>query len=110
MSATLLRFGLYLLVILLVLFVIDTAYENSALHDFVNVEFLQKAMGFAVLLTVAGAVLRVLEGASRKVTKSRCTVCRTPVTPGAIYCRQHLRNILADEDDRTHHTRNERLR
>ena len=105
MSSTLLRSGLYLLVIVFALFVVDTVFINSPFNDFVSADMLQKAMGLAVLLTIAGMVLLVMEKASRKLVKSRCQVCRTEVPPGAIYCRQHLRSVLADEDDVTHHAR-----
>ncbi len=105
MSSTLLRAGLYLLVIVFALFVIDTAFINSPLNDFVSPEMLTKAMGLAVLLTIAGAILMMMEKASRKLVKSRCVVCRTEVRPGAIYCRAHLHSVLADEDDVTHHAR-----
>ncbi len=106
MSSTLLRSGLYLLVIVFSLYVIDAAYENSPINDFVSAAMLQKAMGFAVLLTIAGAVFRVMEKASRTLVKNRCSVCRVAVPPGAIYCRAHLRGVLADEDDMTHQARN----
>ena len=105
MSSTLLRSGLYLLVIIFVLFVIDTAFDNSPINDFVSNDMLTKAMGLAIMVSLAGAVLTVMEKASRKLVKSRCSVCRIEVPRGAIYCRAHLRNVLADEDDVTHHAR-----
>jgi hypothetical protein len=66
---------------------------------------LQKALVLGILLVVAGLIVRVLEKGASKIVKNRCTVCKTPIPPGAIYCRAHLRNVLAREDERTHMTK-----
>jgi hypothetical protein len=105
MASTILRLGLYLLLVVFSLYVIETAFENSVIAEFVDASLLQRAMGLGVLLLGAGAVLRILERAASKIPANRCAVCRTPVTKGAIYCRAHLRSILAEEDEKTHHTR-----
>jgi hypothetical protein len=66
---------------------------------------LQQAIVVAVILIIAGIVFRILDKGASKVRKNRCAVCRTPIVPGAIYCREHLRTILAEEDEKTHMTR-----
>lgn len=104
MASTILRLGLYLLVVVFALYIIETAFENSAVADFVDSSLLQQGMVIGVLLLVAGVVLRVFERAAAKIPKNRCSICRTPVTKGAIYCREHLRGILAEEDEKVHHT------
>jgi predicted nucleic acid-binding Zn ribbon protein len=66
---------------------------------------LVQALVLAALLIIAGVVLRVLGVGARVVAKNRCRVCRTPVPPGAMYCRAHLRDILYEEEDKTHSSR-----
>jgi predicted nucleic acid-binding Zn ribbon protein len=46
--------------------------------------------------------MRVLEGGAKAVSKNRCVVCKTPIPPGAMYCRAHLREVLHREEDRAH--------
>lgn len=102
MSSTLLRLGLWIIVIVLALYVVHETYENSPIADIVSVDLMQKALivgGAAVLL---GIVLRMFEKGTKAVVKNRCRVCRTPIPSGAIYCRAHLRTILHEEEDRTH--------
>ena len=102
MSSTLLRLGLWIIVIVLALYVVHETYENSPIADIVSLDLMQKALivgGAAVLL---GIVLRMFEKGTKAVVKNRCRVCRTPIPSGAIYCRAHLRTILHEEEDRTH--------
>lgn len=105
MSATLLRLGLWIVLIVIAAYVLHETFEGSPIEEYFAPAMMQKALALAVLLIAAGAVLRVFEKGARAVVKNRCTVCRTPVPAGAIYCRAHLRNILHDEDEKTHMTR-----
>jgi predicted nucleic acid-binding Zn ribbon protein len=105
MSSTLLRLGLWIIVIVLALYVIHETYEESPVAEMVPVELMQKALVVGGLSVVVGIIVRMLEKGQRAVTRNRCAVCRTPIPPGAIYCRAHLRNILHEEDDKTHMTR-----
>jgi hypothetical protein len=105
MSSTLLRLGLWILVIILALYVVHESFEDSPVAELVPLEMLQKALAVGGLLIVAGVVVRLLEKGSRKVVRNHCAVCRTVIPPGALYCREHLRRILHDEDERTHVTR-----
>ena len=51
------------------------------------------------------------KGAQVVTVKNRCRVCRTLDSASArIYCREHLRSILAEEDEKTHVTRIRRSR
>lgn len=103
MSSTLFRFGLYLVVAVLAVFI---ARDNIApIQQYVSDQLLQHMLLAAGAMIVVGVVLKMFEKTAKVVTKNRCAVCRTPITAGAIYCRAHLRSILADEDDRTHRTR-----
>jgi hypothetical protein len=108
MSSTLLRLGLWTLVIVLALYVIQQSFEESPIAEYVAIGMLQKAMLVGALLLVAGTVARVLEKGAKKVVKNRCAVCRTPVVHGAIYCRAHLRGVLDREDEKTHATKTRR--
>ena len=102
MSSTLLRLGLWIIVIVLALYVVHETYENSPISDIVSIDLMQKALMVGGAAVVLGVVLRVFEKGTKVVSKNRCRVCRTPIPPGAIYCRAHLRTILYEEDDRTH--------
>jgi hypothetical protein len=104
MSSTLLRLGLWIVIIVLALYVVHETYENSPISDIVSMELMQKALMVGGAAIALGFVLRLFEKGTRAVVKNRCAVCRTVIPPGAIYCRAHLRNILHEEDDRTHMT------
>jgi predicted nucleic acid-binding Zn ribbon protein len=106
MSSTLLRSGLWLLIIVLALYVLHESFEDQPIAELVPFAMLQKALIFGAALVVTGLVLRMFEkGAKVVAKKSRCAVCRTPVSPGQFYCREHLRGVLSREDERTHMTR-----
>lgn len=108
MSSTLLRLGLWIIIVVLALYVVHETYENSPISDIVSVDLMQKALMVGGAAVVLGVVLRIFEKGSKAVSKNRCRVCRTPIPSGAIYCRAHLRNILHEEDDRTHMGRQRR--
>jgi len=108
MSSTLLRLGLWVLVIVLALYVIHESFEDSPVAEYIPTAMMQKALGLGVILIAVGIILRMFEKTAKAVVKNRCAVCRTPIAPGAIYCRAHLRNILHAEDEKTHMTRTRR--
>ena len=106
MYATVLRLGLWTLILVLVLYVLATAYPDQQWAQLIETRMLYQALVLAGSLIVLGMILRVLGiGAKSVGPKNRCRVCRTPIAHGAIYCREHLRTILSDEDEKTHHTR-----
>jgi hypothetical protein len=105
MSATLLRLGLWIVLLVLALYVLHETFEGNPIEEFFSPSLMQKALVLGGLLVVAGVVLRVFEKGAKAVSKNRCSVCRTPIPPGAIYCRAHLRSVLHREEDRTHVTR-----
>jgi predicted nucleic acid-binding Zn ribbon protein len=50
--------------------------------------------------------MRILgKGAQAVTVKNRCRICRKPIAVAALYCREHLRSIVNEEDERTHVTR-----
>jgi predicted nucleic acid-binding Zn ribbon protein len=105
MSATILRLGLWTLVLVLALYVIHETYEGQTLADMIPMNMVQHTLVVAVGLVIAGMVLRMVEKTRSTVSKNRCRVCQTVVPPGAIYCRPHLRGMLEREDRKTHSTR-----
>jgi hypothetical protein len=106
MSTTLLRLGLWTVILVLGLFVLVTTYPDEPFAELIPMKMLQQALTLGGVLVVAGIVMRILgKGAQVVTVKNRCRVCRRPINVGAIYCREHLRSILAEEDEKTHVTR-----
>jgi hypothetical protein len=105
MSSTLLRLGLWIVLLVIALYVLQQTFEDAPFVDFFAPAMLQKALVVGGLLVAAGVVMRILERGAKVVTRNRCIVCKTPIDHGAIYCREHLRSVLHREDDRTHMTR-----
>ena len=106
MSSTVLRLGLWIVLLVVVMYVLQQTFEEAPFVDFLAPAMLQKALALGGILIVAGIVLRLLERGAKVIEKkTRCVVCKTPIEHGAIYCRRHLRRVLSIEDDRTHATR-----
>jgi hypothetical protein len=106
MSTTVLRLGLWTVILVLVLYVIATSFPDQDFVELIPMPMLQQVLTVGIILVVVGAVMHILgKGANAVTVKNRCRVCRKPVPVGAIYCREHLRSILADEDEKTHATR-----
>ncbi len=105
MSSTLLRLGLWIGILVLSMYVIHETFEESTIAEMIPMGMLQKALGLAGALLAAGLVAKMFEKTSKAVSKNRCRVCSTPIPPGAIYCRAHLRGVLEQEDRKTHMTR-----
>ena len=105
MSSTLLRLGLWTLVLIMGLFVVATVYSESQFAEMVTIGLLTQAAGVALLIVVAGVIAKMVEKGKKVVGKNRCRECGKPIPPGAIYCREHLRGVLELEDRRTHNTR-----
>jgi hypothetical protein len=105
MSTTLLRLGLWIMILVLALYVISETYADQPIAELIPTAMLQQALALAGVLLVAGVVFRIVGKGAQAVRKNRCQVCKTPVPPGAIFCRAHLRSVLAEEDEKTHMTR-----
>ncbi|MGN6184528.1 MAG: hypothetical protein ACTHQM_12845 [Thermoanaerobaculia bacterium] len=105
MSTTLLRLGLWTMIVVLGVYVLAEAYSEEQWSEMIPRHMLAQALAVSAVVTVAGVVLRILGKGASVVTKNRCRVCRTPIPTGAIYCRAHLRSILYAEEDKTHATK-----
>ncbi len=104
MSTTLLRFGLWIVLLVLGAYVLRETFAEAPETEYLAMPFLQKVGGFGLLLIAVGAGLGFAEKLIRKARKSRCSVCRKPVFKGELYCRPHLRQVIEEEDDRFHNT------
>lgn len=105
MSSTVLRLGLWIILLVVAMYVLQQTFEDGPFVDFFAPAMLEKALVLGGLLVAAGIVLRLLERGAKAVTKNRCVVCKAPIEHGAIYCRKHLRRILSRDDEITHMTR-----
>ena len=105
MSSTLLRLGLWILVVDISLYVIHESFEESPVAEYVPLTLIQHALLIGAALLIIGLVLRMFEKGAKAVVKNRCAICRTPIPKGAIYCREHLRAMLHDDDLQRHKTR-----
>jgi hypothetical protein len=105
MSTTLLRLGLWTLIVVLALYVLAETYAEEPWAEMIPLAMLGQALAVSVVVTIAGVLFRILGKGADVVRKNRCRVCRTTIPPGAIYCRAHLRSILHHEDDKTHMTK-----
>lgn len=105
MSTTLLRLGLWTLILVLALYVLATTYEEQPWAELISMQMLQQALILAGAVIVLGLIARIFDKGVRVVAKNRCRVCRTAIAPGALFCRTHLRSIIHEEDDKAHATR-----
>lgn len=105
MSTTLLRLGLWTLILTLGLFVLATSSERT-FGELITTTLLRNMSLLAGALVVAGLIAGVFAKTAGKAMKqTKCRVCGTVIPHGAIYCRAHLRGMLEREDRRTHSTR-----
>jgi hypothetical protein len=84
MSSTLLRFGVWILVLVLALFVARESNPESRLAELVRLEMLTQGLVLSVILIIAGVVVRMFEKTKKAVVKNRCRVCQTAIPHGAI--------------------------
>lgn len=105
MYSTLLRLGLWTLILVLATYVFRESVAQPHVAEMIPTGMLTQAIAVAVLLIIAGIVTRIFGKGAEAVRKNRCSVCRKPIPSAAIYCREHLRTILAEEDEKTHMTR-----
>lgn len=107
MAITILRLGLWILILSLALYVLDTSITNSPFAELVNVGLVQQVMYFGAALFVIGLAMRLFGKTASKVLQksTHCRVCNVSIANGQIYCRTHLRGMLEREDRKTHSTR-----
>jgi len=102
MATTLLRLGLWTVILVLVLYVLVTTYPDEPWAELITMTMLQQALTLAGIVVAAGIVVRILGKGAKVVTvANRCRICRRPIGANAIYCRDHLRSIVQHEDERT---------
>ncbi len=107
MAITILRLGLWILILSLALYVLDTSITNSPFSELVNVGLVQQVMGLGAILFVVGLIMRLFGKTANRVLQKtpHCRVCNAAIPQGQIYCRTHLRGMIEREDRKTHSTR-----
>lgn len=104
MSATLLRAGLWLILIVLAGFVIRETNPGTVWEQYLPPGILQTAGAVGIVMVLTGIVMSFMGKAASKIPLSRCQVCHRSVMKGEIYCREHLRQIREEDVDRSHGT------
>lgn len=107
MSAFILRVGLWALVAIIATYVLKETASDSAIASAIEDDLLWLIAQIAVGVIALGIVVRLAERVGFG-SKNRCRVCRTKIPPKALYCRDHLNEVLEEEDLRTR-TMNTRL-
>src|SRR5258708_38673849 len=102
MSSTLLRLGLWIILLVVILYVLQQTYEEAPFVDFFAPAMLEKALVLGGLLVTGGIVARLMGGGAEAGTKNRGGTCKGPSDKGAIYCHQPLRHLLSRAHYRTH--------
>ena len=102
MSAILIRFGLYTILLLLAVFVLREQLDMPREEMLTDALLVQVAIA-AVVMLIAGFVMRLFEKATTKRPKGRCIVCKRKVLTGPTYCRDHLRELVGEERERGRH-------
>lgn len=54
----------------------------------------------AVFILAAGLLLLLRDKLFRGPGHARCAICRKKIIKGEMYCREHLRQVIAEEEDR----------
>ncbi|HUP64443.1 MAG TPA: hypothetical protein VM557_04090 [Thermoanaerobaculia bacterium] len=102
MSAILIRFGLYTILLLLAVFVLREQV-NLPKEELLTDALLVQAAIAAVVMLIAGFVMKLFEKAATKLPKGRCIICKRKVLSGQTYCRDHLRELVGEERERGRH-------
>lgn len=104
MATTLLRFGLWIILLVLAGYVLRESLGDSPTAELLNDTILQNAGIVGAVALIIGAVLGLIQRVASKARKTRCRVCGKQVPHGQTYCRPHLREILETEDRKFHET------
>lgn len=105
MSQTLLRLGLWTVLIVLAMYVLRETFADTPQAELANDEILQRVGGIGLLLIAGAAVMAVIEKLSGNVRLRRCAKCSQRVARGEIYCRRHLREVLDFQDEMSRRSR-----
>jgi hypothetical protein len=101
MSSTIIRLGLYGILLVFAIFVAGQAFDLPYAAYLTSVHLGQALLAGLAVIAV-GIVLQIGEKVRRKTKKGkgRCVICKRPVLVGDKYCREHLRQVIGDEQDR----------
>ena len=57
----------------------------------------------AVLVLAFGLLMLLIEKVFSGPGHTRCAVCRKRIIKGEMYCREHLRQVIVEEEERARH-------
>ena len=97
MSSTVLRLGLWIILLVVAMYVLQQTFEDAPFVDFFAPAMLQKALVLGGFLVAAGIVLRILERGAKAVIKNQ----RPKPPPAAIEkpassSRTPIRRVIHD--------------
>lgn len=101
MSSIFIRLGLYGILVMLAVFVAGQTFSLPYAQYLTSAHLGQVGLACLALIAV-GFVFRLGETVRRKTKKGkgRCIICKRPVLVGDKYCREHLRQMIGDEQER----------
>ncbi|HUO83838.1 MAG TPA: hypothetical protein VM534_01880 [Thermoanaerobaculia bacterium] len=107
MADTLLRFGLWIVIAVIAIFIFREASPDSQFGQLIEHDMLINIGKFGLLLIGTGILAMVFRKAGGKPRKGRCLTCGKKIGKGSLYCPQHVRRIVEEEDwkNRTLNTR-----
>jgi len=103
-ATSLLRFGLWIILLVLAGYVLRESMGDSPTAELLNDSILHNAGYLGLAALIVGFVITLVQKIATKAIKTRCRVCGRQVPHGQTYCRAHLREILEDEDRKLHET------
>jgi hypothetical protein len=102
MSSTFIRLGLYGILVMLAVFIAGQSFQLPYADYLTSAHLGQAGLAFLGLIAL-GFVFRAGEKVKRKtkIGSGRCIVCKRPVLVGKSYCREHLREMIGEEQERS---------
>ena len=97
MSMTLIRVGVWSLVVILAAYVLVETVPDSVIAEIITGQVLLLATQIALGIVVLGLVMALIEKLWN-LRRRKCKTCGRPIPSTQIYCRLHLNEVLEEED------------
>lgn len=107
MSMTLIRLGVWSLVVILAAYVLTETVPDSAIARVITGQLLFLLTQIALGVVALGLLIALGEKLWN-LRRRKCKTCGRPIPSTQIYCRLHLNEVLEEEDLR-HRTMNTKL-
>lgn len=101
MSRSLIRISLWALLAVIVLAFVRETLEEGPLK-LQSEKYIEVALVASLLLLAASLILFLFEKLFGGPGRNRCAVCRKRIPKPEMYCRNHLRDVINEEYDRSH--------